>query len=361
MLNMNFKRKPLDLKLYFEPTMNNNKAVNHCGEIVELSSQDLYVDYNYQRTLNRKEVDYIFNNFNPYSVGVLTVAKRESRDGKYAICDGQHRFEAMRKYMRDIKHKDEFKVRCIVHDESMGVKNEARSFIDFNRNVAIPDILMLWSSRYHAGDSKVSKIVHLFSSQGFCVGRLYNGTKPSPKGILNNFSCVKAIENAYDLFNSEHKLFFKNTKFEDKYITYTADADANLCNQFMIDTINIIKNAFHEDNKRVQGPLFNGVIYTLEYNYHAIKNKYGLSSTAQRYYETKFIPGLIKAMSKKDAEYFLREFKLNQIKKYGDIHGGSVRIRCASDVLVDAYNKANKYNSNNKYAMQHIFPKPTHK
>lgn len=145
----------------------------------------LNVDALYQRRISPDKVKSIVTKFNSRSVGVLAVSLRE--DGKYYVCDGQHRLEAMKKLGIDF-------AKCEVY-RGLSKQQEAQLFVDANTARKTPDAIDVFRARLITRDPIALAINEVVGKLGLSILFVYgsrNGKRPP-----NTIWAVNAMEDIY--------------------------------------------------------------------------------------------------------------------------------------------------------------------
>lgn len=94
----------------------------------KVKPNDMVTDLAVQRRLSARRAQQLAADFNPDSLGVITVSCR--KDGSFVILDGQHRMEAAR-----LAGRGDVAVQCEIFD-GLTTAQEARLFLDRNRQNA---------------------------------------------------------------------------------------------------------------------------------------------------------------------------------------------------------------------------------
>ncbi|WP_313193079.1 DUF6551 family protein [Shinella zoogloeoides] len=161
-------------------------AINmNTGELPELAWVELdkiFVDDTYQRPIKPRRVQQILRDFTWSQFGALMLVARE--DGRFAVYDGQHRFEAARQHPSI----SAVPAAIVVLDQAY---EEAQSFLGVNINrSAISTVEKYWAG-IEAGDETMMQICSVLEEAGCEV--VPAGTKsPAPART----SAITAIERA---------------------------------------------------------------------------------------------------------------------------------------------------------------------
>lgn len=155
------------------------------GELPELAWVELgkiFVDPSYQRPLKPRRVQQILRDFTWAQFGALMLVARE--DGRFAVYDGQHRFEAAR------KHPGISSVPSVIVVLDQAYE-EAQSFLGVNVNrSAISTVEKYWAG-IEAGDERMMQICAVLEEAGCEVVPV--GSKSAAPGRT---SAISAIERA---------------------------------------------------------------------------------------------------------------------------------------------------------------------
>lgn len=127
-------------------------------ELRELSIDSLIIDPKLQRTLDRRRVKKIADDYDPEAVGVLTVSRRA--DGTYHIMDGQHRHAAARLVGVE-------KLMCRVFT-GLSLAEEAKLFRLLN-TTAKPTNIDLFKIRVVEGDPVAVDVSRIVGKHGWDV------------------------------------------------------------------------------------------------------------------------------------------------------------------------------------------------
>lgn len=146
----------------------------------------LVVDHSYQRTMgkdNWSHVNRITRDFRWLYCQPLCCAP--TKDGKFAVFDGQHRLEASR------KHPLIEEMPCYIV-EAPGVGDQARAFEALNgRRIGITRLQRFWAA-HTAGDSKALRIAAIAKKAGIIISRI-GGLLP-PKTTFSTFTIEKLFQ-----------------------------------------------------------------------------------------------------------------------------------------------------------------------
>lgn len=145
----------------------------------EIPTKLLKIDHSYQRDLMPIKVEKIVKNYNPLSIGVLSVNVRPS--GEIFVLDGQHRLEAMRRVGVDTAP-------CKVYT-GLSEKEEAEAFIGFNVNRANPKAVNQFKARVKAEEPIALEILKIVKGHGHTIN--YQGH--TEKGIV----AVNSLDRIY--------------------------------------------------------------------------------------------------------------------------------------------------------------------
>lgn len=151
-------------------------------ELAWIALDRIFVDPSYQRPLKPRRVQQILRDFTWAQFGAVMLVARE--DGRFAVYDGQHRFEAA------VKHPAISSVPSVIVVLDQAYE-EAQSFLGVNVNrSAISTVEKYWAG-IEAGDDKMMQICAVLDEAGCEVVPL--GTK-SPAS--NRTSAITAVERA---------------------------------------------------------------------------------------------------------------------------------------------------------------------
>jgi hypothetical protein len=183
---------------------------------------ELTIDRRVQRQgLNTAKVEHIYTNYNPASLGIITVSLRKDRS--YVVVDGQHRVEATRRITDN-----QGDVPCRVF-EGLTLAEEAQMFLDLN-TTTVPTMVDKFKVSLNAdspaGDAARS-ISELVGAYGFTVSRI------AADGHIN---AVSVLQRLYAL-------------------SQKIGADPNLIQV----TIMVISRAWGNNRYGVQAPIFEGI------------------------------------------------------------------------------------------------------
>ena len=149
--------------------------------VTALSVEDLFADPDYQRELDVPRCRRMADDWQPRLVGVLDVSDRGvDALPRYAIVNGQHRWEAAR-------FADVSALACTVHT-GLCVQDEAQLFWDFDRQTKKLSTWDRWYARRSAKDPIVVAIDDAAAERGLVVR---NG--PAPESL----QCCAALEWVY--------------------------------------------------------------------------------------------------------------------------------------------------------------------
>jgi len=149
---------------------------NEPGVQTTISKTQLYIDSQYQRKINEKQVARMVGNWNWISCGVLEVTKRPGNT-LYFVIDGQHRLRAA-SYLTKVKE-----LPCIVFELDT-IKDEAISFLAANTERRMPTISDQFKALLIAEDPIATKMVKLAGEYSRTIGIPTDG---------NHISCVSAF------------------------------------------------------------------------------------------------------------------------------------------------------------------------
>jgi hypothetical protein len=123
---------------------------------------DMFVDYSYQRKAISQKVNKIVKNFDPDLLGVITCSMRS--DGRLAIIDGGHRYQALIKL-----GKGDMNVNALVYFD-LTLSEEARIFSLMNREHVKPNPAEIFKAGIVAGDDASNAINKILMKNGLHVG-----------------------------------------------------------------------------------------------------------------------------------------------------------------------------------------------
>lgn len=141
-------------------------------ELAWLPVDSLTTERKYQRELNRPHVQYLVDNWDPFSVGCLYVAAQGSRNN---VMDGQHRVEAAK--LR-AKQGDATAVElpCLVY-RNCPRHEQARLFVAFNRKRRIAHTVDVFRASCAQGDETALAVRDIIAGAGHEIGLGGNNTK----------------------------------------------------------------------------------------------------------------------------------------------------------------------------------------
>lgn len=153
-----------------------NRLLNHHFEFRSIRADQMKVDDDYQRRINKNHVYQIASNFNPLAFGVLLVSERD--DGSLYVIDGQHRWLALER----LSSLDEM-VPCHVY-RNLTRQDEAIIFyMSANRKAITP--VDKFRTKLFAGEPDSMEIAEILRRHGYQVSH-HHGIK-----------AVAAIERIY--------------------------------------------------------------------------------------------------------------------------------------------------------------------
>ena len=152
------------------------------SHIEEIDVEDLEIDPDIQRPLDRNKVLRLFNEFTPAGIGTLAVSRR-TKPKRNAVLDGQHRLEVLRLKLQEGGPK---KVRCEVF-ENLTTEQEAALFLTLN-NTTKPRATEKFRIAVTAGEPTAKAVNDLLSAYGFRLAAY-----PSN----GNISCVDVMRRIY--------------------------------------------------------------------------------------------------------------------------------------------------------------------
>jgi len=165
-------------------------AINmNTGELPELAWVELdriFVDASYQRPIKPRRVQQILRDFTWAQFGALMLVARE--DGRFAVYDGQHRFEAARQHPAITA----VPAAIVVLDQAY---EEAQSFLGVNVNrSAISTVEKYWAG-IEAGDDLMMQICSVLDEAGCEV--VPPGTKSAAPGRTSAITAIERAIKAY--------------------------------------------------------------------------------------------------------------------------------------------------------------------
>lgn len=151
-------------------------------ELAWIEIGKIFVDESYQRPIKPRRVQQILKDFTWAQFGALMLVARE--DGRFAVYDGQHRFEAARQHPAI----DAVPAAIVVLDQAF---EEAQNFLGVNINrSAISTVEKYWAG-IEAGDKQMMQICAVLEEAGCEVVPI--GSKSAAPGRT---SAITAIERA---------------------------------------------------------------------------------------------------------------------------------------------------------------------
>lgn len=144
------------------------------GELAWLNPNEINLDHDYQRDLNKNKVVDIAREFSWPAFGVIIVARRP--DGAYFAPDGQHRIHVARE-------RGEKAVPCIIFDMRER-SQEAKVFIDANKNRKPPSMVDKFRAMLVAGDETAIRVDELTRA---------HGRVPGDKSKAGGVRCLAAV------------------------------------------------------------------------------------------------------------------------------------------------------------------------
>jgi hypothetical protein len=151
------------------------------SKIMMVPIEKLFIDHQYQRTLNEIMVNRIIDNFDSRAMGILIVSKR---DFGYAIIDGQHRFYAAKK----MGHKF---LECAVFNH-LSLSEESKLFSTINLKRKSVKMIDQFNAMLVYGDEDANNIKKILENLDFKIGK-----HSSNKGSRNTISCVETLLHFY--------------------------------------------------------------------------------------------------------------------------------------------------------------------
>lgn len=148
-------------------------------ELKQLPVQDLIVDPNVQRALDRSRASRIAEELDMHAIGVITVSRRTN--GSYHVVDGQHRVEALR-----LAGGDNEKVTCRIFD-GLTIEGEAKLFRLLNNTTKLQAIDK-FRVRVVEGEPTAVDISQILAAHGW---------KVNLQSTAGYFSAVAAAERIY--------------------------------------------------------------------------------------------------------------------------------------------------------------------
>lgn len=118
----------------------------------------LLVDTSYQRATNENRIDLLHNNWDEGWSGTLDVNNRD--DDSYYVYDGNHRRAAALK-----RFGEEYLLACKVY-KGLPVEEEARRFVELNRNRKQIKVIELAKSGLRANDPEWTEIAKVLNQFG---------------------------------------------------------------------------------------------------------------------------------------------------------------------------------------------------
>jgi hypothetical protein len=176
-----------------------------------VSIDKLTVDGKYQRPVAEKRVAKIIDEFDAKLLGTLELSARPN--GTYAVIDGQHRYEALKKLGRK-------QVPALVH-KGLSVKDEADLFARTNMGRKALSPIQRFRAQVFAGDPQSVAISKIVTTAGFRID--YNETS-TELGVIRS---VVVLEQAYKRHGAEH-LTQLLTTIRDLWFGERAATDATL-------------------------------------------------------------------------------------------------------------------------------------
>jgi hypothetical protein len=115
-------------------------------EVKEIPLDNMYVNPSFQRPVNPRQIDMIKREFHPAGIGLLLVAHitGESQPGRYAVIDGQTRFQAVNELLREVASGSREPIQGLPHVmtsevfEDITVAEAALLFLMRNKQKPIP-------------------------------------------------------------------------------------------------------------------------------------------------------------------------------------------------------------------------------
>lgn len=169
--------------------------MSNAATCTRVNLDKLVVDGRYQRPVEEKRVAKIVGEFDPKLLGTLELSER--KNGTFAIIDGQHRFEALKKVGRKT-------VPALVH-RGLDSKAEADLFARTNMGRKPLSPIQRFRAQVFAGDPRAVAISKLVTEAGFKVDYNESATE------LGAIRSVVALEKAYSHHGEEHVRFLLET------------------------------------------------------------------------------------------------------------------------------------------------------
>lgn len=157
----------------------------HKGELMWLPVDQLLIDTEYQRYLNKKKAADIVANYDADVVGVLICSRRS--DGAIYVLDGQHRKEAA----DDMKQDGQVMLMPCFVMSGLSRVQEASTFWKLNKNRLHPTSMDTFRARLAAGEPVAHAIKNETESLGITL-QLY----PQPLG-QNEVGALAALEQMF--------------------------------------------------------------------------------------------------------------------------------------------------------------------
>lgn len=180
-----------------------------------VSIDKLVTDDRYQRPQDERRIGKIVREFDSKILGTIEVSERA--DGTFAIIDGQHRFEAL-------KRLDRKTAPALVH-KGLSATEEADLFARLNMTRKPLTACQRFKAQLFAGDQQTVEISEIVTKNGF---RVLEGGEG-----LGDISAVIALERAYKSHGAENlDATLKN--LADLWFGEVAGTTANMISGFSI-------------------------------------------------------------------------------------------------------------------------------
>lgn len=173
----------------FNEMVNSNAIVIGNKKIGLIPVTEMFVDTTYQRTVQSK-VNKISKNWDSNKCAILQVSYRSDVD-KYAIIDGQNRWEAAKK--AGVTH-----LLCQIY-ENLTIKEEAKIFAEQNDNVTRISSADKFKSLLVMDDKICLQIKELCDEFGISIRKTYGDSLCKTRKNLNGLVAAQRIVEQYGI------------------------------------------------------------------------------------------------------------------------------------------------------------------
>jgi hypothetical protein len=162
--------------------------MSNAATCTRVKIDQLVVDGRYQRPVQEQRVERIIRDFDPKLLGTLELSAR--KNGTFAVIDGQHRYEAVKKLGRKT-------IPALVHG-GLTVKQEADLFARTNMGRKPLTPIQRFRAQVFSGDPDAVALSNLITANGFKVD--FAETSQA-LGVIRG---IVTLENALKQHGQEH-------------------------------------------------------------------------------------------------------------------------------------------------------------